>query len=275
MLIIHALAWTLIATLLYVACFLREDEEGRLQDRLTVLWLQIDKIQNAAIARHTAFLRVVAATTAELLDDIFGGRLFSWRAFGASACLSLSSLLFLHEFMQPPWVYHWWSFRLTTLAMNAHVFWPLDAIRWPLLTLLGLLVAIALPARWVKVSALPAVVAAGFVLSTISLRADVPISLLWHAPGAFLNATAFATVVLGGGIMCDFVFVALARKVLRYAQNATPVRIIVSLIALLLAAYAVTVGPASFFPAHEVTAEFNVNILGRVSSHLNCNTDEL
>src|SRR5437879_6014623 len=81
---------------LYVAAFLYEDEEGRLQnrlqDKLEKLWITIDDLTGTALARHTVFMRSVAVLITYAFDRLFGRRLLSMRAVGTSVCLTFASI---------------------------------------------------------------------------------------------------------------------------------------------------------------------------------------
>ena len=55
------------ALLLYVAFFLYEDEEARIQNRLEQIWQRIDALQSSAMSREAAFLQGVTRTTSAIL----------------------------------------------------------------------------------------------------------------------------------------------------------------------------------------------------------------
>ena len=76
---------------LYAALFLYEDDQGRIENRLEEWWVRLDDQRNAAVSRHTAFMREVARLAGRGFDRLFGHRLFSLQAFGASSALSMST----------------------------------------------------------------------------------------------------------------------------------------------------------------------------------------
>lgn len=80
--------------LLYAALFLHETEEGKVQNRLEKLWVEIDDLSKAALSKQTAFLQRVAAMTDSTLNKLFGARLFSAGAVSTSVCFSIGSVLF-------------------------------------------------------------------------------------------------------------------------------------------------------------------------------------
>lgn len=83
--------------LLYMAGFLYEDTEGRLQNRLEEWWIRLDDLHHLALARHVAFMRVVGEWSDLVLNRIFGTALLSGRAFTVSAGLSLASVFLFGE----------------------------------------------------------------------------------------------------------------------------------------------------------------------------------
>lgn len=89
---LHLVIGLIGAVLLYVALFLRETEEGKLQNRLEKLWVEIDDLSKAAVSKHTAFLKRISASTSFGLDRLFGVRLFSAGAASASVCFSVGSI---------------------------------------------------------------------------------------------------------------------------------------------------------------------------------------
>lgn len=94
--------------LIYVGAFLRESEEGELQNKLEDIWVRIDDAARAAIARHTAFFREIANAMLRPVERLFGPKIATWQAFGVSAMLSLSSLFFLASVVRPSM---WWMFE--------------------------------------------------------------------------------------------------------------------------------------------------------------------
>ena len=95
MLIALKLAWFLlkpIAIFLIYLTFLYEDEEGRIQDRIAEWWVRLDDLQSAFLSRSATFMRGCAKLGFELIEFIFGAKLFSFRLFGTSFYFSIASI---------------------------------------------------------------------------------------------------------------------------------------------------------------------------------------
>ena len=90
----HVLAKVVVcligAAALYCACFLYEDEEGKLQNRLEQIWISIDD------KRHTGEPLALASKSAGIIDRglnrILGNKLISLRMVGMSSSLSVVTL---------------------------------------------------------------------------------------------------------------------------------------------------------------------------------------
>lgn len=78
--------------LLYVAIFLYEDEEGRLQNRLEVWWIKVRYGRDRALSRAAEIFAFSTKAASQLFDKVFGPRLLSLRAVAVSLCLSMASL---------------------------------------------------------------------------------------------------------------------------------------------------------------------------------------
>lgn len=83
------------ALLGYIALFMHEDEEGRLQNRLEELWVRVDDAQRSAITKQSAFLKGVLDLFNRGLNSLFGMRIFSLRAAAVTLCYSEASLILL------------------------------------------------------------------------------------------------------------------------------------------------------------------------------------
>jgi hypothetical protein len=106
------------AILLYTALFLHETEEGRVQNRLEKLWVDIDDLSKAALSKQTAFLQQISAMANSGLSKLFGARLFSAGAVSASLCLSLGSALLLTRAAQVYLFPHSFRFTFSTFAIG-------------------------------------------------------------------------------------------------------------------------------------------------------------
>jgi len=78
----------------YVAVFVYEDKEKRIQSVLETLWLKVHFLQEQALSIHTAFMRVVAGVLTKIFDRIFGDKLFSLRSVAVSLCYAVAAFAF-------------------------------------------------------------------------------------------------------------------------------------------------------------------------------------
>lgn len=76
---------------MYAALFLYEPEQGKIENRLEEWWVRLDDQRDAAVSRHTAFMREVARLVGQGFDRLFGHQLFSVQAFGVSSALSMAT----------------------------------------------------------------------------------------------------------------------------------------------------------------------------------------
>jgi hypothetical protein len=89
---IHGLAVCAGLLLLYVAFFLREDEEKKVQNSLEALWVRISDLKSAK-EKASALIVAISQIALRGIDRVFGriGR----QTFAVSFCISLASLLAL------------------------------------------------------------------------------------------------------------------------------------------------------------------------------------
>lgn len=71
---------------LYVAIFLYEDSEKKIQNKLENLWVRFDELRELAISRHIAFMRIIGSALTSIGDKIFGAKLISLQFIGVSMC---------------------------------------------------------------------------------------------------------------------------------------------------------------------------------------------
>ncbi len=79
---------------LYIRLFMYEDEEGKWQNRIDNLWIAIHDKERTTGSKTSTFFNRVSVAVNRLFDRIFGPRLFSLRAVGASTCYSFAGLCF-------------------------------------------------------------------------------------------------------------------------------------------------------------------------------------
>jgi hypothetical protein len=83
------------ASLLYMGCFLYENEEEKIQNVLEDAWVRIDDSRRAAVSRTVLLLNEVAYLTQRFLQHLFGPVTISKRTLVASLCCSIVSLALL------------------------------------------------------------------------------------------------------------------------------------------------------------------------------------
>ncbi len=89
---IRTITAVLAVMLLYSSAFLREDEEGRVQNVIEGWWIRLNDLQSAALSEQMAFMRTVAAIATSWFDRLFTKKLFSLTAICVSICFTFSSL---------------------------------------------------------------------------------------------------------------------------------------------------------------------------------------
>jgi hypothetical protein len=81
-LVIDVSRWLLGLLLLWAAFLLREDEEGRIQNRLEEFWINLMYTRDSALTRAAIFMRGTARLANRAFDTFFGKRLWSVQAVG-------------------------------------------------------------------------------------------------------------------------------------------------------------------------------------------------
>jgi hypothetical protein len=181
----------------YIAVFLSEDEEGALQNRLEELWIVIDdrSKQTSAIG---AFLTEISRVTDELLEGLFGKRIFSARAVAVVTSLSFASSMGVLAALD----------RANGIAL--------------VLAAVSLVLGIAAANRRAIIYAfIPAgcvVFVAGMGTLVGVLDSDSPYN---SNSGPQAIATILPAVAVIGGACSDFVFIALTRRFLQCAKRSS------------------------------------------------------
>jgi hypothetical protein len=80
----------------YVAWFVYEDEEKKLQNKIEAWWVQFDDFRSHLVSRQAAFLVVVALRSNEVFDRLFGPKLLSKYAIAEATSLTLGSVFVAH-----------------------------------------------------------------------------------------------------------------------------------------------------------------------------------
>ena len=89
----------IIGLLLVSTVLLKEDAEKKVQSRLETWWVKLSYVQDGALAKATAFLRVISELTGAVFDRFLGRRLFSPRGLGVSVCYSLASFFLCFQLL--------------------------------------------------------------------------------------------------------------------------------------------------------------------------------
>lgn len=77
--------------LIYLALFLYEDEQGKIQNKLENAWVKVNDAQTYSLSKHTVFVNTIAKQLTKILNILFGKRLFSLQAAGVSICFAVSA----------------------------------------------------------------------------------------------------------------------------------------------------------------------------------------
>jgi hypothetical protein len=214
--------------LIFVAVFLYEDEQGRIQNTLEDLWIRIDDQQKGATSRRVAFTQAVAQLTSSALDQIFGKKIFSLQAIGVSLCYSYASFLLLLIYFD----------RSITLD------------RSPAYDEIILAIYLALGTLPTFIAQRPTVLRLWFVLVLASLFLldlfEYTFVLGDSLPEAYerISGSTWFYVGITVGIGCDILFMSLLRKTLRWGSVLTStVKLIPLLLLIGLCIFIFFVGP--------------------------------
>jgi len=219
---------------IYIAIFLYEDEEGKIQNVLENMWLKIEERRTAAISRHTGFIRIASGLIENVFDRVLGRTPVSSQSVGVSACLSIASIYLL--VLVAPGIFPFGYI----LNHRTRMFF--------LVSLFLYLVLAVLP-TWIHRRSL---IAVWFWAVLLSAVAKAPIAY-WIAglpivdvfsPKLLMRNVLFS-LGISVGIVCDLLFLAFSRRILRW--NSGPLSFsILCLVALLncLFAFVVLVAPA-------------------------------
>ncbi|MEM9366518.1 MAG: hypothetical protein AAGD07_11025 [Planctomycetota bacterium] len=195
-------------TLLYLSVFLYETEEQAVQNRLEDAWLVVSSTQDDAIAAHVRFMRQVSTIGGSCLTFLFGDSLTSVRSVVVSAVFSITGGFLLNLLS-----------GFTAAALE------------PVSTSMLLLEAFTV---FAAISAGAVVVVTGRHLKacvlSLSLLYIVRLALLHWAFDAHLTNSdtkvfsffldlAMGVTSIPLSVACDFYFVVLTRRTLRYISE--------------------------------------------------------
>ena len=240
------------ALLLYVAFFLYEDEEARIQNRLEQIWKRIDAVQSSAMSKEVAFLQGATRTTSTILDRLLGHKLLSVQSIAVSMALSLGSYLLCY------WL------RVVELTPSSDYILPLGIVVL-LLFALGSLPAFT-SGRGTAFRVLQSLTEKrpyyfGMMIFVIwatwwTTGMSAPLNILLAA-----SFTILAVVIFG--VLMDIFFIAFFRWVLRRISGFMSARTIILCLFAVSAAVALLIGPVvatrilydrGYFDPHHLTA---------------------
>jgi len=208
------------ALLMYIAFFLREDEEGKLQNRLEELWVQIDDLQGHALAKHTLFLKELLSLLGSGFDSLLGPKLFSFRSAVVTLCYSAASMSILIALVNA-------TFTIGPPAFDTREFLKVSVFFVVFMAMGTSSIAIRRPITfgiWAGSSLL--------ILIVVFRWATRPMG--WRPSDQMLFAAA-----LVGGIVCDLCFVAINRAIIRFSTSLqTTIQIAVMLACNMVIAFA-------------------------------------
>jgi hypothetical protein len=193
--------------LLYMAFFLYENEEGKIQNSLENWWTSMDDRRNNVVTTHRYFLSKVSYVLRLHLDMLLGEKLFSSRATKISISYSLGSACILSIIVQASihvgnnpyiWLIKIWlvysGYQWIKVATNAYV-----GNNQPIFRIIlnqGLLVMLILCLVYFPL---------------VFILGDLPEA----APMAAIGVGILSVF----GLLFDILFVALTRKILRLAGD--------------------------------------------------------
>jgi hypothetical protein len=223
--------------LIYASIFLKESEEGIVQNRLEV-WLEMIRLRREkSLSYVVALMNAVAVFTGRIFDKLFGKKLFSIRSFGASMCYSLGSIVVFRDVIGIPFMDYfvlWMPFTLAWLVLFYQLATMPDVI------------SSKLALRFWFTSICIAIVGMMF------LGEQSELSRWGEGFNVFSQRTSWGTVaesvsspllVLFGSFVCDIFFIVFTRWMLKRIAATTRIDKILFLLLLNFAACIMLIGP--------------------------------
>jgi hypothetical protein len=200
--------------LIYVALFLHEDEEGRLRSRAEEWWVAISDREIAVNRKVSSFVRGIASLATRALDRLFGRPLVSLRTLGASVLFTPASALlfgiFSALYKYPTQGHLLGGFTLSFLYLTLWAILPAITDRKWFVVLWWCSILIA-PLPWL-----------GFITYLATTKGR----------GYTEHFLEYATLLLAVSLICDLVYAAVTRWVLRQiSKSADLIRIVYLVVA--------------------------------------------
>jgi hypothetical protein len=216
-LVVRPVAFLLGAFFVLTAILLYPNEEGEIQSKFEDVWVRVDDFQNLALTRHAAFMTGLARLETKFLDRVFGYKLISVRAVGASLCCTLTAALAFC-------VYFFEADAKTNVILFG----------FPLLCIVGATYGRRLPT---------------FVRVALWVAAFIPVTvfLLGYKGGIYVPERGTVELFIGifvvAGFAGDVIFIAVTRRLFRWAgEMSSSSRVLVAVVLSSLMAL-VLVGP--------------------------------
>jgi len=225
---LEILRWSLCLLMFYAAVFLREDEEGAVQNRLEEWWIRLMYQRDAQLSRAAIFMRGVARLANRAFDSVLGKSLWSFQAVVVSFWFSTASLwlapLVLSHLNKTTPPHQGMPLHLGLLAISC-VFFGILPI------LIGRFWAIV---SWTLVALIFLFRSAGFVLFAVQTYGYAPV----------LQVVGVLVMILLFSIGFDVLYISITRWMLRRMFQMRRLLELIGLIVLdVVLALALVVGP--------------------------------
>jgi hypothetical protein len=214
--LVHLIARPLEALLgvfcIVTAIMLYPNEEGKIQSKFEDFWIQVDDFKNLALTHNAAFMTEVAKMETRFLDRVFGDRLFSIRAATVSLGCSITSLgvvgfLHRHEAFSTK-SYDFFTLRqsLGLVCIGIYAFAAMSLPRKRRMLLFAALSLVLLVPGWI-------LIIGNAPIRNPSVSNRISGFELYFVYDFILSSLGVM------GFVCDVVFIAITRKVLRKASE--------------------------------------------------------
>jgi hypothetical protein len=206
---IRTITLVLAIMLLYSSAFLREDEEGKIQNVVEGWWIRLSDYQKAALSKQMAFMRTVAGIANSWFDRLFTKKLLSPTAICVSICYTFASLgLGYFGYL---YLYAWFQYsQVVTIALVLGI--GTTAAFVFLGTLRSFLKTKRSQRAWLFSVCL--IVTLFFGLGHRGFGT-------YHRPTAasFIDESLVLIALFTGSVICDFSFITLNRLALRWIKQ--------------------------------------------------------
>jgi hypothetical protein len=172
-------------------------EEGQIQSKVEDFWVRVDDYRQLALSKHAAFMTQVAKLETSFLDKVFGPKLISGHALAVSFCCSVTA----------------------SAVVGALVFESFSDVVFLALSIALLLgsIAVCITIVFVRKHAVVRGIAIGSLLVFLLIWAG------YTQPGPEQAGRLTWDIVFAafGSFVCDVIFIALTRRLLRWAGQMT------------------------------------------------------